>query len=296
MSSFGRFESVHELHRTGVAVIYSGRQATGPEEKFALKVFQPSASILGEDLLKSETDLFLKGAQIQQKVSAGGAQHWASAYEYGSIPDGAFYVTDKYDRSLQQLIDGRIRISSPVLHAIVESIMKGLIELKEECGRPHGNLKATNVLMAGTGEISQTRIVLSDPSSDEQFDSQGHWDEDLRAIARFIYELVTHRPIPAVDGWQVPDSPEWAKLGKQADSWRSLCNLLLSASVKSDTITIEKVSEELEKLRVVKKLLSPRRLIAAGIVLPKALTILSSQVKSKKMRDAILETENEIIL
>jgi len=274
MSSFGRFESVHEFHRTGVAVVYSGRQAADPEEKFALKIFQPSASILGEDLLKSETGLFLNSAQIQQKVSGGGAQHWAPVYEFGSIPDGAFYVTDKYDRCLQQLIDGRLRISSPVFHAIVEAIVKGLIELKEECGRPHGNLKPTNVLMAGTGEISQTRIVLSDPSSDEQFDSKGYWDDDLRAIARFIYELITHRPTPAVDGWQVPDSPEWAKLGKQADGWRNLCNLLLSASVKSDTITIEKVSEELEKLRVVKKLLSPGRLIAAGIVLVALIAVL----------------------
>jgi formylglycine-generating enzyme required for sulfatase activity len=267
MARFGRFESVHELHRTGVAVVYSGQEAVGNEEKFALKVFQPSPLILGEDLLKSETDLFLNSACIQQKVAASGAQHWAPIYECDSIPDGTFYVTDKYDRSLQQLMDGKLRISNPVLHAIVKSIGKGLIELKEECGRPHGNIKATNVLMTGTGEISQTRIVLSDPSSDEQYNSEGHWEDDLRAIARFIYELVTHRPTPAVDGWQVPDSPEWAKLGKKADGWRSLCNLLLSASVRSETITIEKVIEELEKLREVKKLLSPRRLIAAGIVL-----------------------------
>ncbi|MHC4437106.1 MAG: formylglycine-generating enzyme family protein, partial [Planctomycetota bacterium] len=274
MARFGRFESVHELHRTGVAVIYSGQEAAGHEEKFALKIFQPSPLILGEDVLKSESDLFLNSAGIQQKVAASGARHWAPIYECGSIPDGAYYVTDKYDRSLQQLLDGRLRISGPVLHAIVESIVMGLIELKEECGRPHGNLKATNVLIAGTGEISQTRVVLSDPSSDEQFDSKGRWDDDLRAIARFIYELITHRPTPAVDGWQVPDSPEWAKLGKKADGWRSLCNLLLSASVRSETVTIEKVIEELEKLREVKKLLSPRRLIAAGVVLIALIAVL----------------------
>jgi type II secretory pathway component PulF len=36
-------------------------------------------------------------------------------------------------------------------------------------------------------------------------------------------------------------------------------------------------------------------MIAAGIALPKALTILSNQMKSKKMKSALLEVENEII-
>ena len=36
-------------------------------------------------------------------------------------------------------------------------------------------------------------------------------------------------------------------------------------------------------------------MIAAGIALPKALTILSSQMKSKKMKNALLEVENEIM-
>ena len=126
--------------------------------------------------------------------------------QFGSIPNGAFYATDKYDRSLQQLLDVHITLSSQSLLKIIESVAKGLIELKKACGRPHGNLKATNILIDGEGDITQTRILLSDPLPGELIDTSLHWDSDLREIAEFIYQLVVHRPSPNVDGWQAPDS------------------------------------------------------------------------------------------
>jgi len=265
MSSFGRFESVRELQRTGFTVVYSAREAASNEEKFALKIFQSSSLMLGEEQAKTESRRFLNSAGIQKKVADSGARHWAPVYDCGSNPEGSFYTTDKYDRSLQQLIDGRIKVSTQVLHTIIESIVKGLIELKEKCGRPHGNLKATNVLIVGTGDISQTKIVLSDPLSDEQIDSKVHWDSDLRAIAELIHELITHRPIPTVGGWQVPDSEEWSTLVKQAKSWKNLCNLLLNAGVKPGTVTIEAVLNELQEIEKTKPALSYRWIIAAGL-------------------------------
>ena len=265
MSSFGCFESVRELHRTGFAVVYSGREAAGNEDKFAIKTFQPSSLMLGEEQAKTESRRFLNSARIQKKVADSGAKHWAPVYDCGSNLEGTFYATDKYDRSLQQLIDGRIKVSAQILHTIIESIVKGLIELKEECGRPHGNLKATNVLIVGTGDISQTKIVLSDPLSDEQIDGKVHWDSDLRAIAELIYELTTHRSTPTVGGWQVPDSEKWTALEKQAKIWRNLCNLLLNAGVKPGTVAIEAVFKELEEIQKAKPSLSYRWFIAAGL-------------------------------
>jgi formylglycine-generating enzyme required for sulfatase activity len=265
MSSFGSFESVRELHRTGFTVVYSGRGAAGNEDKFAIKMFQPSSFMLGEEQAQTESRRFLNSARIQKKVADSGAQHWAPVYEFGSNPEGTFYTTNKYDRSLQQLIDGRIKVSTQVLHTIIESIVKGLIELKKECGRPHGNLKATNVLIVGTGDISQTKIVLSDPLSDEQVDGNVHWDHDLRAIGELIHELITHRSTPGVGGWQVPDSEEWSTLVKQAKSWKNLCNLLLNAGVRPGTVTVETVFKELEEIQKAKQGLSYRWLIAAGL-------------------------------
>ena len=267
MTSFGRYETVLELHRSGFTVLYSGRIAAGPEAKFAIKVFQPSILLLETEQAETESDLFLNSANVQQKTTASGAQYWAPIYECGSIPDGAFYATDKYDRSLQQLIDVRIALSSQALRKIVESAAKGLVELKQACGRPHGNLKTTNILIAGEGDISQTTIVLSDPLPDEHIEKAEHWDNDLRDIGEFIYQLVIHRPSPNVDGWQVPDSKEWAKLGKQAKDWRNLCNRLLNAHMKPGTMTIETLIEELARLEKIKPVLSFRRLlIATGLV------------------------------
>ena len=83
MASFGRFETIRELHRTGFTVVYSGQEAASPEEKFALKIFQPSSLILEEDKVKTESDRFLNSACVQQKVAASGAQHWAPVYDCG---------------------------------------------------------------------------------------------------------------------------------------------------------------------------------------------------------------------
>lgn len=267
MTSFGRYETVRELHHSGFTVLYSGRAAADPAEKFAIKVFQPSTFLLETEQVKTESELFLNSAHVQQKTAASGAQYWAPIYECGSIPDGAFYATDKYDHSLQQLIDVRVALTAQALCEIVESVAKGLVELKQACGRPHGNLKATNILIAGEGDISQTTIALSDPLPDEHIDTAVHWDSDLRDIAEFIYQLVMHRPSPAVDGWQVPDSKEWAKLGKLAKDWRNLCNRLLNASLKPSMVTIETLIEELARLKKIKPVFSSRRLlIAIGLI------------------------------
>jgi len=286
MTSFGRYETVRELHRSGFTVLYSGRAAADPAEKFAIKLFQPSPLLLETEQVRTESGLFLNSARIQQKTASGGAQYWAPVYECGSIPDGAFYVTDKYDRSLQQLIDVRVALTAQALCEIVESVAKGLLELKQACGRPHGNLKATNILIAGEGDISQAKIVLSDPLPDEHIDTQVHWDSDLRDIAEFIYQLIMHRPSPAVDGWQVPDSKEWAKLGKLAKDWRNLCNRLLNASLKPGTVTIEMLIEELTRLKKIKPVLSTRRLlIAAGII------VIAGAVIFVMMRDIFFPAE-----
>jgi formylglycine-generating enzyme required for sulfatase activity len=266
MATFGRYETVREIHRTGYTTVYSARAAESTAEQFAIKVFQPPALLLEGEQSKTEFDLFLKSTELQQKVAAGGAQHWAPVHQHGSSPEGAFYVTDKYEHSLHKLLDVRLRLSSNILLAIVNSVVQGLIELKESHGRPHGNLKATNVLMGETEDITQAKIVLCDPLPDEHIDTQVHWDSDLRALAELIYQLVVHRQSPRVDGWQAPESKEWRVLGRNAASWRDLCNRLLNAAAKPGTITIETVAEELAQLKIAKPLFSPLRIIAAALI------------------------------
>jgi formylglycine-generating enzyme required for sulfatase activity len=267
MGSFGHYETVRELHRTAFNIVYAARRQVGPAEEIVIKVFQPSGLLLEAEEAKVESDLFLGSARAQQEVAAGGAQHWAPIHDCGSTPEGAFYATDKYDRSLQQLIDGRLRLTPQALNAIAESVARGLVELKEASRRPHGNLKASNVLIAGTGDVSQAKIVLSDPLPSARGYTELHWDADLRAIGEFIYQLVVHRAPPAMEGWQVPQSKEWASLGRQAGDWRDLCNRLLNVSVTPGILTIENLIEELAHLEKAKPVPLCRWLIIAGVAL-----------------------------
>lgn len=274
MAHFGRYEVVRELHRTGLTVVYSARAATSPEDRFAVKVLEPFISLGDEQQAKTKAHLFLDSARLQQQVAAAGAEHWASIYEFGSTPHGAFYVTDQYDRSLEQLVSSRVELTTQTLLTIIESVAKGLIELKQICQRPHGKLKATNVLIAAEADRTQTKIVLADPLPDKYIDTEAHWNADLWAVGALIYQLVVQRPLPNVDGWQAPDSEEWAKLGRQASDWRELCNRLLRAPVKPDTITLESLIEELTRLEKAKPVRVPRWLIAAGLMVMASLVVL----------------------
>ncbi|MHC4213996.1 MAG: hypothetical protein ACYSWP_11540 [Planctomycetota bacterium] len=262
MASFGQYQTVHELYNIGFTALYSAHAANSTEELFAIKAFQPSLLLVDEKHAKVETNLFLNSANVQQKVSASDAQYWAPVHQFGAISNGAFYVTDKYNRSLQQLISGRAQLNTQLLHTIIESVAKGLLELKQTCNRPHGNLKASNVLIADAENILQTKTVLTDPLPDRHIDTQVHWNTDLRAIAEFIYQLVMQRQAPATIGWQAPDSQEWKRLGKHANDWRNLCNKLMNAYAKSDSMNIEILLEELENIKETR---APKTLQYIGI-------------------------------
>ena len=90
MASFGRYETVRELHRSGFTILYSGRTKAESEAKFVLKVFQPSSFLLETRQVQTESSLFLNSAQVQQKTAAGDSQHWAPIYEFSSIPNLLF--------------------------------------------------------------------------------------------------------------------------------------------------------------------------------------------------------------
>jgi len=272
MPSFGPYETVSELHRTGFVVLYRARLAAGGKDDFAIKVFQPIALLAGAEQVKSESELFRSSAHTQQLVQAEAGVHWAPIHQCNSTAEGAFYVTDYYDRSLQQLIDGHARPSTGVLHKIIESVGLGLVELKRACNRPHGNLKATNVLIAGEAKTAALKIVLSDPLPDEHI-KKYHWTDDLRAVGELIYQLIMHRSAPAAHGWKVSETDEWKTLGRQAKNWMDLCNRLLSAPAKPGAITLEGLIEELAKLKKLRSAYLRRWIIAAALMVAAGIAV-----------------------
>ncbi|MCK5269813.1 MAG: SUMF1/EgtB/PvdO family nonheme iron enzyme [Sedimentisphaerales bacterium] len=253
MTSYGGYETVREISRSGFAAVYTACAIKGDKsEKYAVKVFQSGDAVFDQKRLNSETELLLESAREQQKLTTSNAQHWAPIHEIGSTDKEAYYVTDYFPRSLQQLIYGRIKLPAATLHAIVDSIVKGLLELKHIANRPHGNLKTTNVFIAGEGNVERLKVALTDPIAASNMDSRKSQAADFHDLGELIYQLVTHRPFSSVGGWPIPDGPEWTRLGKQAQTWRALCNRLLTPHLEPEALTLEDVEQKLTELRVKK--------------------------------------------
>jgi len=241
MAKFGRYETDRPLYRTGFNAIYLWQASTKGSRRCIIKAYESSARVRDERLAAAESDAFLDSAGIQQKAAGEDARHWAPIHESGVSPEGVFYVTDCYDLSAQQLIDGRVNLGAAGLGRVVESIVRGLLALKHACGRPHGNLKFTNILITRRRALTKEKVVLSDPCPRSLLDEDTHAKMDLVQIGALIHRLVTHRNPPLVTGYQAPDSPEWRKLGRRADAWRNLCNRLLTMDATAEVITLEEL-------------------------------------------------------
>ncbi|HEY7119122.1 MAG TPA: hypothetical protein VH475_21205, partial [Tepidisphaeraceae bacterium] len=232
---------------------------------YVVKVFHPPHRISGHDALKPAIEAFLERARLQQDVATSGARYWAPVYESGATRPGAYYVSRYYARSAQKLIASRVKLSDQALHTLVDAIVQGLRELKEACGRAHGNLTPSNILIGGEGDIEQAPIVLTDPAPpDELAKGRGEAD-DLTGLGEVIYQLVLHRPFRGMQSWPVPRSAEWTRLGNKGEGWRELCNQLLDPNARA-AVSLEEVGRRVAALRPRRWLITPRRLVAAAVV------------------------------
>ena len=267
MAVFGGYETVRELFRSGLASSCTARRVgeRGPA-RYVVKAYRPFAAEGFAEQLGEDVESFLDAARTQQKA-AKGAKYWAPVHEIGQAEGGAYLVTDYHRRSVNRLIRGRVKLDGRRLHGIVSSVVKGLIELKVACGRPHGNLKPTNVLLTGRGDISRANVLLTDPLASGELDPKQGNVADLHALGELIYQLVLHRPGRAMGGWPAPESKEWTVLGKSGDQWRQLCNRLLNPNLAPGLLTMEDLADDLDKLSEGSKLLSARVLVVAAAVL-----------------------------
>jgi formylglycine-generating enzyme required for sulfatase activity len=248
MGRFGQYETDRPLYRTGFSTIYlwrPGTKGTGPR---VIKAHESAVRAQDARLAAAESAAFLDSAAVQQKAASEGTRYWAPIHEIGTSPEGAFYVTDYYELSAQQLIDGRVNIGAAGLYHIVKSVTGGLLALKRACGRPHGNLKFTNILIAPRQLLTREKVVLCDPCPGSLLDEDTHAKADLAQLGVLIHQLVTHRTPALVAGYQVPDSPDWRRLGRRADAWRDLCNRLLTIDAQAEPLTLEEVAARLPRI------------------------------------------------
>jgi hypothetical protein len=247
------FQSDRPHASRGFTTVYRARRAGEPTPRYAIKSFQPPAEVAdGRDPAAIRD--FLAAAGVQERLAKAGKRHWAPVYASGAEGAGAFYVTRLFPGSAQQLVQARARINSRVLHALLSGTVKGLREL----GRPHGNLKPSNVLVGGRRRPRQSKVFLTDPLPDDQ--AGADHAQDLRALGDLLHQLVCHREAPE-HATPMDEPKAWAGLGADAPRWRALCRRLLDPSAGGKPFSLEQAEAE---LKAIGRRLAVRRVLAVG--------------------------------
>ncbi|HUU22586.1 MAG TPA: SUMF1/EgtB/PvdO family nonheme iron enzyme [Phycisphaerae bacterium] len=267
MPVFGGYETVRELYRSGLASAYTARKVGGDgPDHFVVKCYRPFVMDDQQGAAEKAVADFLDGARAQQKAAAAGGQSWAPVHEIGQVEGGGYFVTDNHHRSVQHLIRGRVKLAGGGLYRIVSGVVQGLIEMKRACDRPHGNLKPSNILLAGKSDLAHARVLLTDPAGPEHLDPQAGDVIDFHAVGALIYQLVLHRTGRAMGGWPAPEGKEWGRLGRNGEPWRQLCNRLLNPNLAPGLLTFDDLADDVGKLRERSRALPAKMLVPVAVL------------------------------
>src|SRR5712692_6549433 len=285
MGAYGSFETNRELSSAQGARVYRARQSgASAGDDFVVKVFSLESLIGPDQQTRSELDplladlsqAFTRRIELQRQAAAV-SKRIAPILESGQDERGVWYATRFYPRSVHRIIAGRVALSREALFHIVNSIVRGALEIKQACARGHGNLKPANVLIGAAAKLRDAEIALTDllPGSDAE--AARYEIADLRAIGEIIYQLVRRRELADSAHWlilPIEASKEWSDLfGKAAERWRGLCNRLLDPNLSTETYTLERLAGELAMLEP-KPPVSRRALaLAGGIVVLLAVAV-----------------------
>ena len=195
MAVYGQYETVTELGRKGSTSVSRARPADGGWElgfydlgtdaNFALKAFHVRSA---EDAGGIESRRFLERVRCQKKMADSGAKHWAPIIESGTARGDAYYVTSLYSRTAHRLAHSGAGVDAATLYAVIHGALQGLLELRRNQGRPHGNIKSTNLLIKGPvrSPITSDDILLTDPALEDDATIAGE-AEDLYNLGEVIY-------------------------------------------------------------------------------------------------------------
>jgi hypothetical protein len=291
---FGKYETGQRLFLSGVGALY----ALKGDEQRVLKVVQPPQGIWTDEQLASEIDGFLLRLKTQREI-AKNSKRWAAVYDVkalrasnegsaeesggagggedisrsgstvGPVPEsivriGAYAILDRYERSVQSLIEGRVRLTNDDLRNLFSSVIHGLLELRKVENRPHGNMKPSNILLTNSADLAHATVHLSDPAAAGSLTAKSA-EKDLGEIGKILFELVNLRPYA---GGTIGPSKDWNRLGPNGEDWRKLCNALLDPGAPAAERDLEKIVAQIETwLAQPKKSKAPLLIAAAGGVL-----------------------------
>lgn len=284
MEAFGPFEVTREIDAANGATVYKAQREGDRKGEFIVKVFSLERLVSEEGgAAKSDLDPLFEdigssftGRVNLQKRAAEQSENFVPILAAGHDQRGAWYATNFYARSVKGMLDRFVALESRDLLHLVQSVVRAALHLKKSCGRPHGNLKPSNIFIDGGGKPRSSRVVLSDPLAGDEKDAAAYELADLRAVGELIYQLVLRRKVDFSTGWvilPVETSREWTELfGKQSSDWLNLCNKLLDTRLSLDLYSLEQLQAHLLRLKPRRPIgvtvapLAAGALLAAGVV------------------------------
>ena len=283
METFGPFAVVRELDSSNGATVYKARKEGDPRGEYIVKVFSLERLVSEEgEGVKSELDPLFKDiggsftSRINlQKQAAEKSPLFAPILAAGHDERGAWYATYFYTRSARGMLDRLVALEVPDLFHLIKSVVKASLYLKKTTGRPHGNLKPSNIFIAGAGKPKNSQVLVSDPLAGDAKDAAAYELADLRTIGELIYQFVFRRKVDFSTGWVIlPVEPtkEWTGLfEKKTADWLALCNKLLDRNLTLEVCSLEKLEADLRSLK-------PKRSIAVTVVPVAVVLLLAASV------------------
>ena len=326
MPIFGEYETVEQISITEeprhVTTVWMARKSGPPDGRsYAVKCYAPRPGRIAtgqpEDALQQDQSLtFLEGTKQLKRARTGGASCLALVHAFGFAPEGAWYVTDYYERgTLKEYIDLQGRVDSEALRQVVYSVTTGCLAMKRlGGGKTHGNLKPSNMLLAGKPcPLRKTPLHLTDPhpaprqlAALDTADRRTGGDipdtameiQDLRAIGELILQLVEGRLLRNVYEYNYPvvHSDKWEKLGKAGESWRGLCNRLLDPRLSLEKESLEELERACRpKVAAAKLLVVMAALGGIFLIVVAAYFAVSARGKSVKGHRTTLEQRDQTL-
>ena len=260
MPAYGPYETTREIASGHGFIVYAARKAGEAQDNYAVKVFALDSFISADAEDRSELDslvadfdrTFTRSVELQKQAAAV-SRCVAPVLEVGREEGSAWYATRLYPRTVQKILEGRVALGKEWVHHIVRAIARGALDFKKACGRSHGEIKPSNVLISASQKVRDAEVVLSDPLPGEASESASYEVADLHSVGQIIYQLVRRREVEdASDHSILPLTPstEWTSVfGKETEAWLSLCNRLLDPNLSTDAYSLERLESDLARLQ-----------------------------------------------
>lgn len=291
MPVFGEYETNDEPlavtpARNQTATVWLARKSGAQDgRQFAVKcvaIHRDDRTHASDESLGADPGLeFVETIKQLKKAQAEGSRDFLAIQSFGTSDSGCWYATEFCARgSLKTWINLRGGVDSAALQRVVASLAEGCKSLKGICGRSHGNLKPSNVLLHGKSRpLKSTPLLMVDPmpvsttrvsnlGADNRMMVQNIFEaQDLRAIGELILQLVEGRLIESGADYNYPveSSPDWQKLGKDEPRWRGLCNRLIDPQLDLGKTNLDWLAKEYRVGMDLQRFLLPAAAAAAAI-------------------------------